>query len=158
MKAPATRLAWLLVALMAAAALAVPMPEEEETSTLSPKPAAGRKKSKNKNPFSLEDNVSGLHPLTVMDVALFQQPVPCFLPRLLCMLLLPWAGHHGDHGCIATRDPGGRAWGWGNGGSVTEAHPNRLNGDPPSPLRPPIIFPNGGGSVSSLPSTIPQSR
>jgi len=50
-------LAWLLVALMAAAALAVPMPEEEETSTLSPKPAAGRKKSKNKNPFSLEDNV-----------------------------------------------------------------------------------------------------
>lgn len=50
-------MAWLLVALMAAAALAVPMPEEEETSTLSPKPAAGRKKSKNKNPFSLEDNV-----------------------------------------------------------------------------------------------------
>ena len=74
MKAPATRLAWLLVALMAAAALAVPMPEEEETSTLSPKPAAGRKKSKNKNPFSLEDNVSGLHPLTVMDVHFSSSP------------------------------------------------------------------------------------
>lgn len=57
MRTPATRTAWLLVALMAATAMAVPMPEEEETSTLSPKPAAAQKKSKNKNPFSLEDNV-----------------------------------------------------------------------------------------------------